>query len=237
MDAIAWRQCNDLSELVDAAPITMMRSPRQSRMVRLFWAAMSRMAAVSADLSELAECCADVPTEENCQAFLSRYWDLSWFYLNQHGHHLQLVPGCNMVYRPDAVGWSLLKNFLGASCGSASIDRPAACCLFRDLSGDPFQPIFVLPRDRQASIGFLERPEQILDERALSGAVSMLAERAYHDRRPDGSLDSFTLAALADALEETGAAATFVLHDLRAGSMRRRRGYWAVDLLRGQLWL
>lgn len=77
--------------------------------------------------------------------------------------------------------------------------------------------------------------------------VQMLAHSAYDRRLEDGSLDSLTLAALADALEEAGCQWVGLCRALRGGSLqwsasgpvvdagrpslRRRRfcGFWALD--------
>jgi hypothetical protein len=66
------------------------------------------------------------------------------------------------------------------------------------------------------------------------GTVLKLARLAYDERDlPGGTLRKENLAVLADALEEAGCAAAYLLGHLR-GSGEHVRGCWAIDLLLGR---
>jgi hypothetical protein len=65
-------------------------------------------------------------------------------------------------------------------------------------------------------------------------AVVALAEAAYRERHlPSGRLDPVRLAAVADALEESGCAEQALPNHLRSPGAHVR-GCWAVDALTGR---
>jgi hypothetical protein len=88
--------------------------------------------------------------------------------------------------------------------------------LLRDIFGPrPFSPQLPLP-PRVLAWG--------------EGIVARLAEAAYTDRLPEGTLDPLRLAVLADALEDAGCDAAELLAHLR-GAGPHVRGCWALDAL------
>jgi hypothetical protein len=87
--------------------------------------------------------------------------------------------------------------------------------LFRDIFGNPFRPVTILPA-------------------CLTPQVVALARAAYEQREmPSGQLGPACLAVLADALEDAGCTAADLLTHLR-GPGPHYRGCWAVDLLLGK---
>jgi hypothetical protein len=87
--------------------------------------------------------------------------------------------------------------------------------LFRDIIGNPFQPL-------------------TLDPAWLTPTVTSLAAAAYEERDlPIGHLDSARLGVLADALEDAGCDDAELLGHLR-GPGPHVRGCWALDLLLGR---
>lgn len=107
---------------------------------------------------------------------------------------------------PDAPGLWLngyLRGKHGQEGSQAEYARVAG--LLHDIVGNPFRPPPSLP----PWIG-TAYPEFGARCNAL-----FLAERAYEERLPDGTLDPLTLAAVADALEEAGCQDEEILHHLR----------------------
>jgi hypothetical protein len=89
------------------------------------------------------------------------------------------------------------------------------CRLLRELFGNPFRPVAVVPAWRTAT-------------------VLSLAQRAYDDRDlPAGHIDLDRLAVLSDALEEVGCTDDSLLCHLRSPGPHVR-GCWGVDLLLGK---
>jgi hypothetical protein len=98
--------------------------------------------------------------------------------------------------------------------GVAPARRPFVV-LIRDIFGNPFRPVRLVPVWR-------------------TPAVMSLAQVAYDERLlPSGHLDTARLAVLADALEEAGYTEQAILDHLRAPGPHVR-GCWAVDLLLGK---
>jgi hypothetical protein len=98
-------------------------------------------------------------------------------------------------------------------------EHHAQVFLLRDLFGPlPFRPVPVAP--------------VVLQWR--DGTVVRLAQAAYEQRSlPEGRLDAFRLAVLADALEEAGCQDEEVLTHLRE-QKGHWRGCWMLDLLLGK---
>ena len=93
-----------------------------------------------------------------------------------------------------------------------SSEREAQAHLLRDLFGNPFRPLAIVPS-------------------WLTPTVQQLAQAAYHNRLlPSGHLDPACLAVLADALEEAGCPSSDLLDHLR-GAGPHVRGCHAVDRL------
>jgi hypothetical protein len=91
------------------------------------------------------------------------------------------------------------------------------CGLLRDLFGDPFRPL------------------PTLDNSLLEASGSMilcLAQTAYEERLPQGTLDPARLSILADALEEAGAPPE-ILHHLREPGPHVR-GCVGLDVVLGK---
>lgn len=139
--------------------------------------------------------------------------------------------------------------------------------LLRDLVGNPYRPTR-LPKSRNLSVEWdASRGESVRfvgqgdDERVevtppwLTPTVLSLARAAYDHRQDNGTLDSVTLLALADALEEAGLTANGCIHcgygayinlNPPCGCASQElllhlrfcgphvRGCWAVDLLLGK---
>jgi hypothetical protein len=90
--------------------------------------------------------------------------------------------------------------------------------MLRDLFGNPF------------------RPAPVVDLAWLAwqvGTVRELAQAAYEERRPEGTLESARLAVLSDALEDVGCTDAELLGHLRSPGPHVR-GCWAVDLALGK---
>ncbi len=106
-----------------------------------------------------------------------------------------------------------------------------AAALLRDIVGNPFRrprPVYN-PPEQYPDIAHL--PAEWIFLRAwVTPTVLSLAQAAYDDRRPDGSLDPDRLAVLSDALEETGCVPHPLLAHLRSPGPHVR-GCWAVDLI------
>jgi hypothetical protein len=86
------------------------------------------------------------------------------------------------------------------------------CDLLRDVFGNPFRPVALIPA-------------------WLTESVVVLSRSAYEERRlPVGTLDRARLAVLADALEEAGCTDAQLLGHLR-GPGPHVRGCWPVDLV------
>lgn len=66
----------------------------------------------------------------------------------------------------------------------------------------------------------------------VNAGLHRLATAAYHERNADGTIDAVCLSAIADALEEEGAARS-ILDDARA-KRPRYRGYWLIDRITGR---
>jgi hypothetical protein len=91
-------------------------------------------------------------------------------------------------------------------------ERLAQARLARDVFGNPFRPVTIMPA-------------------LLSPTVTGLAAVAYEQRAlPSGHLDPARLAVLADALEDAGCADPDLLGHLRSPGPHVR-GCWALDLI------
>jgi hypothetical protein len=86
--------------------------------------------------------------------------------------------------------------------------------LLRDVIGNPFRPVTISP-------GW------------LTPDVTTLAQAAYDERLPSGTLDLDRLAVLSDALEDAGCDSVDLLGHLRSPGPHVR-GCWVVDLLLGK---
>jgi hypothetical protein len=94
---------------------------------------------------------------------------------------------------------------------AAAATEGGQCALVRDIFGDPFRRVAVPP-----------------------GWFAQLAESAYQARQlPAGHLNPVRLAALADALEESGDVEPEVLAHLRSPGPHVR-GCWVIDALTGR---
>lgn len=80
--------------------------------------------------------------------------------------------------------------------------QTAKAALLRDIVGNPFRPVTPFWRTRTPG-----GPTLLIGEKAyITPQVLTLAEAAYSERLPDGTLDPLRLAILSDALEEAGLA-------------------------------
>ena len=98
---------------------------------------------------------------------------------------------------------------------SGSVPQTVKAAILRDIVGNPFRPWVreldesspgsVVWRGKILSVG-MARGEgvSVLRRAWLTPDVLVLAEAAYSERQPDGTLDPLRLAILADALEEAG---------------------------------
>lgn len=108
--------------------------------------------------------------------------------------------------------------------------------VLRDIIGNPFRPVSirkVVTAARGMSAAALESgatEEVVWQSPWLTPQVLALADAAYHERLPDGTLDPLRLSVLADALEEAGCDNAEILTHLRSPGPHWR-GCWAVDLL------
>lgn len=97
----------------------------------------------------------------------------------------------------------------------AQAEMNAQVVLFRDVIGNPFQPVTINPA-------------------WLTPSVIAVAQAAYEVRSlPSGHLDPNRLAVLADALEEAGCTDASILAHCRSIGVHVR-GCWAVDALLGK---
>jgi hypothetical protein len=88
----------------------------------------------------------------------------------------------------------------------------------RDLFGNPFRPVAILP----AVVSWND------------ARVARIAQTAYEERSlPEGTLDNDRLAILADALEEAGCTNPDVLNHCRQPG-EHVRGCWVIDLILGK---
>jgi hypothetical protein len=96
------------------------------------------------------------------------------------------------------------------------VEADSQVLLLRDLFDNPFQPPSTIdPTVRSWN----------------DGIVKLLAQAAYEERAlPDGTLDPYRLAVLADALTDAGCTDAGLLEHLR-GSGTHVRGCWALDLV------
>ncbi len=147
-----------------------------------------------------------------------------------------------MRYAAFAVRWLTRSEHqtqeLVADCQSAGVAPAAQAALLREVVGNPFRP---------ATFGQSRLDFSIADE-----AFGM-ADTAYRERLPDGTLDPARLAVLADALEEAGCTDEPLLMHLRgfedvpcaSGGVTQAvvrvplrgshvRGCWALDLIIGK---
>jgi hypothetical protein len=131
-----------------------------------------------------------------------------------------------------------------------------AASLLRDVVGNPFRPLTLPPGPEVTCAvcgGDGNEPGKLVPHHDvapnckgcngtgrrpgpcpwITPTVLSLAEAAYELRLPDGSLDPFRLALLADALEEAGCTAATLLNHLH-GPPPHVRGCWAVDLVLGK---
>lgn len=170
---------------------------------------------------ELAERFADgVATDLEVRAgrrTLKKVWDQRDF--NESGNHATgaIVATLNKEAVLAVHGWE------AAAAAHASLTRPnwdrgrdAAktniCALARDVFGNPFRPVTLEPA-------------------WLTANVLAIAQAAYEERQlPSGTLDSTSLAVLADALEEAGCDNADVLAHCRQPGTHVR-GCWVVDLV------
>ena len=96
-----------------------------------------------------------------------------------------------------------------------SAEVSAQATLLKDIFGNPFQIITIIP-------SWLRWNDQL---------VTSLAQTAYDDRiLPAGTLDNTRLLILADALEEAGCTDEQILTHLR-GDGEHYRGCWVIDAL------
>jgi hypothetical protein len=149
--------------------------------------------------------------------------------------------GCCLESAQDAA-MAVLRE-IGAA--GLSGKRQAAASLMRDIVGNPFRPV-TLPRlcwDGKVydSCQNCKRVPCVCQNHCqerqacpwLTGTVLSLAQAAYDERGPHGTLDAFRLAVLSDALEEAGCTDEAILSHLRSGGPHVR-GCWAVDLILGR---
>jgi hypothetical protein len=80
---------------------------------------------------------------------------------------------------------------------------------------------------------FLAGPTQGASLLTRGGLIPRLAQAAYDDRLPEGTLDPARLAVLSDAIEELGLADATLLEHLR-GPGPHWRGCWGVEGLLGR---
>jgi hypothetical protein len=113
-----------------------------------------------------------------------------------------------------------LENTGGKSSKGRKQEAAILACLLRDLIGSPTHSLQLLPPPVLAWNG---------------RTVQRLAEAAYNDRLPDGTLDPSRLAIIADALLDAGAGldAEELLSHLRSEGPHYR-GCWGVDLVLGR---
>jgi len=116
--------------------------------------------------------------------------------------------------------WSLAAGAIAATVqggdqaaflatGNAELDAQVA--LLRDIFGNPFRPVTLVPAHRTQD-------------------VISLARAAYDERQlPSGELEWDRLAVLADALEEGGCDEATILDHLRSPGPHVR-GCWALDM-------
>jgi|AGTN01.2.fsa_nt_gi hypothetical protein len=113
---------------------------------------------------------------------------------------------------------------------------PAKADLLRDIVGNPWwqAKLAVCGCERKTAWPkacdhcCLRGQPACLTPQALS-----LANAAYDDRRPGGTLDPASLAVLSDALEEAGCGSVELLAHLRSQGPHVR-GCWALDLVLGK---
>jgi len=96
---------------------------------------------------------------------------------------------------PEAArAWSGIGEF------AKSLDLPERANFLRDIVGNPFRPwVVAQPKDQKALRGY-----RVFDLDWLTPQVFSLAQAAYDERNPDGTLDNDRVAVLSDALEEAG---------------------------------
>ena len=118
-----------------------------------------------------------------------------------------------------AATWSAAQA--GAKCAAGAAARVAAWSAARVVQTVPLRDI-VNPF----------RPVAISRD-WLTPSARGIAQVAYEDRLPDGTLDPVSLAVLSDALEEAGCGSSDLLAHLRSPGPHVR-GCWAVDLVLGR---
>jgi hypothetical protein len=105
------------------------------------------------------------------------------------------------------------------SGGTTPLPKATRAALLRCVAGNPFRPAYVVHRSgnewsfdtetserlgkRCVSIGMIGHCV-LVDREWLTPTVLSLSQAAYDEPLPDGTLDPFRLAVLADALEEAG---------------------------------
>ena len=161
------------------------------------------------------------------------------------------------IHRPDTACQTMVRTarYLHNDDRAKRAAAAAQAAVLRDIVGNPFRPVtlppgpLLPPRKCECGRGrHKNRPQShnvcavcngegvVCDPGPcpwLTPTVLALALAAYAERQPDGTLDPFALAVLADALEDAGCERHGLLRHLHSPGPHVR-GCWAVDLILGK---
>jgi hypothetical protein len=192
----------------------------------------------------------NAPSDRKLRLFACACWrrepprHANWYeFLAAVKQQEELADGLRQYFWPELINWvparydasDLIQEII-YDLQRHLLNESVAAALLRDILGNPF-------RDHGGLSSAAHLPHWF---GWPEGLAVQLAQAAYHECLPDGTLDPVRLLVLADALEEAGCDNIVMLGHLRgewecwgAGitskkPIRHIRGCWVVDLLLGK---
>jgi hypothetical protein len=155
-----------------------------------------------AEAERIADGEVPVPADAN-----SRYSEIGFGTLEKNLAQARFAAWCTLSSNAKLAAWTVAAHVSLATGPHQYADH---CRVLREVFGNPFCPITLIPSHRTST-------------------VVSLARAAYGERRlPSGELDACRLAVLADALEDAGAEGEILAHLRTPGP--HVLGCWALDL-------
>lgn len=186
---------------------------------------------------------ADKPMTRDRQMLLDAICRSVWNEANHESWLSRLAMSCCVYHSSSAI------HTIEMCCGWRN--RPVEYHdILRDMVGNPFHPVIVLPRDIDSLLAFhaalrkssnepvieihqrvVHLQQDVIEDQWLTLTVTSLAKASYQSANENGVLDTYGLLNVADAMEEAGCTSTALVH-LRNG--KHWRGCHIIDAILGK---